>query len=210
MKWNFTNSQVHVNWFLYSLSNQIHRMLEVIECICGAENKHNDKLYLDKHYCSEQRLITESTQLPWVRVRRTVPLTTRKDTSRQRMKVLAPCVQMIDKQWDVHSQPLPLCGPTRYWYWIQIIIWAVKKKRIIMIYMTSQTQSKSNTCCLTPVRSLYVEGGASRSWRPNVPQRSDTSSSKNILWEYHHVFGPYYSKVLEFICCGKSIVAVVI
>ncbi len=60
IKWNFTNSQVHVNWFLYSLSNQIHRMLEVIECICGAENKHNDKLYHDKHYCSEQRLITLS------------------------------------------------------------------------------------------------------------------------------------------------------
>ncbi len=159
--------------------------------------------------------------LPWVRFRRTVPPRTRKDTSRQRMKVLAPCVQMIDKQWDVHSQSLPLCGPTRYWYWIQIIIWAVKKRIISQCkcnemrhctpqhcfpedgvwstHIPSRNKAKSITVYLDDLHDIsnranqihaawhqweafmWGGGGASRSWRANVPQRSDTSSSKNIL-----------------------------
>lgn len=49
-----------------------------------------------------------------------------KDTSRQRMRCWLSCVQMIDKQWHIHSESLPLCGLTRYWCWIKIIIWAVK------------------------------------------------------------------------------------
>lgn len=71
---------------IYSLSNQIHRMLKMIECIHGSENLNVhccDKLY---HNFSKSSLINESAHLPRVRFRRTVPVRAVRDTSRQRVR----------------------------------------------------------------------------------------------------------------------------